>query len=85
MDDLSKLLKHLIELLESDLLGVLSKESSTDVHVILSDDTIVGSGDSAASATFSASSGMGVPDVLMSHVQIFLGFLKLKFGKGYKT
>merc|ERR1712076_196607 len=60
---------YLIELLESDFLGVFSEESSTDVHVVLSDDTIVGSGNSAASATFTVSSGVGVPDVLMSHFE----------------
>ena len=61
------LISHLIELLESDLFSVFSKESSTNVHVVFSDDTIVGSGNSATSAAFAASSGVSVPDVLVSH------------------
>lgn len=63
----NNLISHLIELLESDLFSVFSKESSTNVHVVFSDDTIVGSGNSATSATFAASSGVSVPDVLVSH------------------
>merc|ERR1712127_837458 len=63
----SNLTRNLIELLEPNLFSVLPKESSTNAHVVFSDDTIMGPGNSATSAAFSASSRVRVPDVLVSH------------------
>jgi len=58
----------LVELLETDLVGVLPEEAPTDHEVVLPDDTVVGVADSAASGAFAVLPGVGVPDVLVGHV-----------------
>jgi len=53
--------------LEADFVSVFSEEPTADVHVVLSDDTIVSARDTAATGAFAVSSWVRVPDVLVSH------------------
>ena len=62
--------QKLVEFLEANFVGVLSEESPTDVHVVLSDDTVVGARHSAAARAFAVPSWVGVPDVLVGHFLI---------------
>jgi len=57
----------LSQLLETDVLGVLSEASSAKLESVLTDDTVVASADAARVRSQAIVSTVRVPDVLVSH------------------